>query len=159
MQEVEIRTLTKTDLPLLDIAMRKLSEVLGDEHLADVNILERGAFSNPPAFYALLAVQNSEALGAVMFSPVFSTTNGSAGLYVSDLWVAESSRGKRLGQRLLKAAANQADTLWHARFLLLNVYDTSPDARRFYEGLGMVAKQGQETMILDKNGLHALKGT
>jgi len=159
MHDIEIRALTKPDLPLLDTAMRALSETLGDTHLADVKMLERGAFSTPPAFHAMIAVCGDVVAGAVMFSPLFSTTSGTAGLYVSDLWVIEDMRGHKLGQRLLKAAAEQADTLWQARFLLLNVYDTSPDAQRFYLRLGMVAKQGQATLKLDGNGLNALKGS
>lgn len=43
-----------------------------------------------------------------MFSPLFATTRGMAGAYVSDLWVAEPWHGARLGQWLLAAVRDAA---------------------------------------------------
>jgi ribosomal protein S18 acetylase RimI-like enzyme len=79
-----------------------------------------------------------------------------AGVYVSDLWVSEATRGKGLGRRLLRAVADDAGRSG-ARFLKLVVYDDNPDARAFYDRLGFSASQGETILTLDETGLAALK--
>ena len=158
MEAVTIRPACEADLERLDAGLRRLSEGLGDDHRARIGDLRRAGFGAMPSFRALIAETGDTLMGLALFSPVFSTMRGTAGLYVSDLWVAEEARGRGLGQGLLTAAAREAGTLWGAHFLRLVVYDNNPAAQRFYRRLGFSTDTGEILMTLDGNGLSALKG-
>ncbi|PLS20424.1 GNAT family N-acetyltransferase [Neptunicoccus cionae] len=154
-----IRLVEKSDLPLLNTALAALSTELGDPHPATPEFLEQAGFGPLPAYYALIAQSGPDALeGAIMFSPVTSTSIASTGTFVSDLWVAESTRGSGLGRRLLEAAARWSSAQWGAGYIKLVVYDQSVQSRRFYDRLGFVPKNGETTMFLDNNGFKTLKG-
>lgn len=160
MQNWVIRRVEIQDLPLLDGALRALSEDLGDTHRADIELLERAGFGPTPAFHAQLALDGTGTLGgAIVFSPTLSTTLGVTGFYVSDLWVAPSARGSGLGRRLLARAGEFAEVSWGASYLKLSVYDASKDARQFYDRLGFVGRHDETTLFLDQIGLSALKDT
>lgn len=158
MAQVTITKVQETDLEMLDTALRSLSGGLGDIHRADISCLRQAAFGENPIIRSMIAHDMGQVLGAVLFSPIFSTSRGAAGLYVSDLWVADTARKAGLGRQLLVAAAGWAETLWQARFLKLEVYDSNPAARRFYGRLGFIPQSGQSTLILNESGLNALKG-
>ncbi|MCA1241728.1 GNAT family N-acetyltransferase [Stappia stellulata] len=134
---ISIRRADAADAERLNAALVALSEVLGDTHVADAGALLRHGFNDVPAFSALIAeTQAGELRGALLSSPVFSTTYGGAGIYVSDLWVSDDARGQGLGRRLLAAAIEMAPESWDVRFLKLAVYDDNPRARAFYDRLG-----------------------
>ncbi len=158
MDDVTIRPVEDADLPLLDRALRALSGDLGDTHRAGVDALRTAGFGPLPAFYAMLALREGKAIGAAVFSPVFSTVRGKTGLYVSDLWVSDAARGLGLGRRLLAAAADRAHDLWNAGYLRLDVYDDSAGAQGFYERLGLEPMTGQQTLALSGHGFEQLKG-
>ncbi len=92
--------------------------------------------------------KDGEAVGAALVSPVFSTSKGAAGVYVSDLWVAASTRGSGLGRRLLREVATFGESRWRARFLKLTVYADNARARAFYEHLGFAFAEADQTMLL-----------
>ncbi len=147
---------SEAQLDLLDQALRALSRDLGDAHAATPARLAQALRGPVPAAHARLACTGGRPAGAVLFSPVFSTVEGSAGLYVSDLWVARERRGQGLGRRLLAAAAQHAAQLWQAEYLSLAVYAHSRAARRFYEGLGFVPQETQTLMQIDPPALTRL---
>lgn len=160
MQNCIIRPVEKHDLPLLDMALRELSKDLGDTHQASIGFLEQAGFGPTPAYYAQLAVSATDTLsGAVVFSPLLSTSLGATGLYVSDLWIAPTARRCGLGRRLLAHVGEFAQARWGASFLKLAVYDASTDACQFYNRLGFVARSDETTLFLDEIGLDALKST
>jgi len=157
MDGIVIKQVERADAERLHDALTRLSEDLGDSHTAGVDDLLRHGFSEPPAFFALIALRGQGTVGALLASPVFSTTRGGAGLYVSDLWVAKEARGAGLGQRLLAAALDHAPQSWNVTFLKLAVYDDNPDARRFYGRLGFEAREGEVVMDLMGHGLDKLR--
>ncbi len=157
MDEITIRKAVRSDAARLDAALRNLAVTLGDPHNTDLATLTAAGFGPDPAFGAVLALDNiGTIVGLAMFSPVFSTVKGGAGVYVSDLWVSEAVRGRGLGPRLIAGVAAEAG---RPRFMKLAVYDNSPGARRFYDRMGFVPMAGETIMILDESGLDALKGT
>lgn len=158
MQQFIIQPVRKQDVALLDQALRSLSEELGDTHPASIRFLEQAGFGRSPAYHALIALDTNGTLcGAVVFSPVVSTTFAATGLYVSDLWVARTARGCGLGKRLLAEASILSNARWGANYLKLAVYDASTDARRFYQRLGFTDRQGETTLLLDRNGIDKLR--
>ena len=158
MHDIDIRPVDRADLPLLHDSLQQLSTALGDRHAADVAVLEDAGFGPHPVFSALLALMDGRPVGASVFSALFSTTRGGGGLYVSDLWVAPSVRGRGLGRKLLAHAVAQAQATWGANFVKLAVYEDNPQARRFYQRLGFAAQGTETSMILHGPALDSLKG-
>ncbi len=68
-------------------------------------------------------------------------------LYIDDLCVEETMRGKHMGKELYQAAVELAKA--HGCYnLTLNVWSCNPSAMAFYESLGMsVQKIGMETIL------------
>ncbi|WP_120633735.1 GNAT family N-acetyltransferase [Ruegeria sp. EL01] len=155
--QVILRVAEWRDAERLNTALRHLSSELNDEHIAQAADLEQVGWSDVPGFRAVLA-ETDKVVGVALYSPVFSTTRGCAGIFVSDLWAAPEERGKRLAERLLRAALEDGGELWGANFIKLSVYADSPDARRFYDRLGFEPLQGQNDLILNEAGCVALRG-
>ena len=155
------RVADTADLDRLEAALAALSADLGDAHAAGRASLARALSGPHPAAYALLAQADAQAggqtLGAALFSPVYSTVVGSAGAYVSDLWVAPAARGQGLGRQLLVAVAEVGGRLWGAGWLKLAVYDHSTAAQGFYRRLGFAPTRGVQEMRLEAAGLAALR--
>ena len=154
-----IRPATAGDVALLDAALRALSADLRDIHRATSEGLLAAGFGANPAFRALLALRDGRPAGAAVFSPLYSTTRGFPGAYVSDLWVAGAERGAGLGPRLLAAVRDEARALWGAGFIRLAVYADNPRAVAFYERLGFAARAGEVGMILEGTAFDRIGGT
>ncbi|WP_395175291.1 GNAT family N-acetyltransferase [Roseibium alexandrii] len=158
MVEISIRKATSIDAARLNQALEQLSMDLGDTHRAGTGDLVRHGFGDHPAFFALLAERESGVIeGALIASPLFSTSLGGAGLYVSDLWVSDMARGQGLGPRLLKAALDEAPSDWTIRFLKLAVHNHNTDARRFYERLGFHDLPDETVLSLEGVALENLR--
>lgn len=148
MSGIRIKRAEREDVDRLHSALTQLSRDLGDTHVASPDDLLRHGFSQPPAFFSLIAIRQSETVGVLIASPLFSTTRGGAGLYISDLWVAETTRGEGLGKRLLAAALELAPASWSVTFLKLAVYHDNPNAHRFYQRLGFEPREGETVFDL-----------
>ncbi|WP_417726766.1 GNAT family N-acetyltransferase [Roseovarius sp.] len=148
---------TEEDLLLLDRALRALSHDLGDTHVAGPDALRAGLTGEIPAAHGLLALEDG-LIGAALFGPMFSTVRGAAGVYVSDLWVAETARGQGLGRALLAEVAQRAGALWRAEWMMLAVYAHTPASRRFYERLGFEAQEQATQMRLPQAAMRRLRG-
>jgi ribosomal protein S18 acetylase RimI-like enzyme len=166
MGAVTIRPAREADLPALDHALAGLSAALGDAHRADRARLAHALFGPQPATWAVVAATpgggadgGGALAGAALYTPLFSTVRGMAGLYVSDLWVAEGRRGARLGRRLLAGALADARGRWGAGYLKLTVYAGNPRARAFYDRLGFREAPGEHVLTLEGAALAALEET
>jgi len=157
MPRFAIRPAGPDDIDVLDHALRQLSQDIGDTHRASAADLAAAAFGKHPSFRAVIAEADGETAGVAMFSPLFSTTRGSPGIYVSDLWVGPAARGGGLGRRLLSAAMAEGRARWGAGFIKLAVYRDNAGARTFYERLGFVESAGEHAMILSGGALTALE--
>lgn len=157
-EKVTIRLAGASDAARLNAALRALSDDLDDTHRATDADIAGAGFGHDPAFRALLAFREDTVVGVALFSPLYSTTQGRAGAYVSDLWVAQSARGSRLGPRLLAAVRDEAKARWGAGFIRLAVYADNPRAVAFYERMGFAARTGEVGMILEGAALGAIGG-
>ena len=149
-----IRPAGPGDMPALHRALCRLSDDLGDAHRADVAALDRACAGPAPAAYGFLAGPGPE--GAALASPLFSTTRGVAGVYVSDLWVADGRRGTGLGRRLLAHVARFGAGRWGAGFLKLSVYAENADALAFYDRLGFDRADRDRTLLLGGDAFDTL---
>jgi len=149
MDEISIRLAVPGDEAVLNRALGQLSSGMGDEHRASEADIARFCFGSTPVFHALLAeTTDGNVVGVAAYSPFFSTVYGSVGIYVSDLWVAEQARGKRLGERLLAAVRVAGIDAWDASFIRLNVYHDNPKALAFYQRIGFVHYAETQFMTL-----------
>lgn len=130
---VRTRLASPSDAPALNTALRQLSTELRDVHSASDSDLEAALTSG--TVQAILA-DDKDTIGVALFSPVFSTTNGGYGAFVSDLWVRQEYRNRGIGTMLLDAVLDRSRELWGARVTSLVVYDDNHDARAFYASLG-----------------------
>ncbi|SEQ75021.1 GNAT family N-acetyltransferase [Thalassovita taeanensis] len=156
MTQIEFRQAELDDATRLNAALRRLSETMGDSHLASGTDLARAAFGPVPAFYAVLAEVDGALVGVAVYSPFYSTIRAAAGAYVSDLWVDDTMRGQGLGPRLLAAVRDRAKVQWDAGFLRLAVYEDNPRAVAFYTRLGFAPMPGDIYMTLEGKALGAV---
>jgi ribosomal protein S18 acetylase RimI-like enzyme len=152
-----IREAGPADMPALHRALAALSADLGDSHQAGPAAL--AAACQGPRAFALALIAGHGPQGAALAAPVFSTTRGGAGAYVSDLWVAPERRGGGLGRALLAEVARIGARRWGAHFLKLSVYDRAAGARAFYARLGFRIQPGERPAILEGAPLAALTAT
>ena len=146
------------DIVDLSHALEALSAHMGDSHHATEDALSLACLGVPPACHGLLARDGETVIGAALVSPVFSTTFGAAGAYVSDLWVGDVARGQGLGRALLRAAAEFASEEWQACFLKLTVYAENTAARAFYDRLGFDMAERDLTCLLAAKAFDDLMG-
>lgn len=68
-------------------------------------------------------------------------------MYIDDICVSENSRGQHIGKMLYEYAADYAKKIGCYN-ITLNVWECNPDARKFYEAMGMsVQKTGMEMIL------------
>lgn len=158
MAQVTFRQARPEDIARLNAALRDLSDSMGDTHRTSDADLAQAAFGAMPAIYAELAETDGAVVGVAVYSPLFSTTRGTTGAYVSDLWVDDALRGQGLGARLLGAVRDRAKAQWGAGFLRLAVYDDNPRAIAFYTRLGFSTAPGDIYMTLEGTALTAVGG-
>lgn len=157
MADVIVRWATSADAPTIVRFIRGLAE-FEREPLASVRVTEadivRDGFDEKPRFEALIADQDGEPVGFALFFMNYSTWEGTAGLYIEDLFVVEEARGSGAGRALMTAAARAATERGCAR-LELSVLDWNP-ARGFYEQLGMSHQEQWLAYRLDATGIERL---
>ena len=135
--EITVRFATADDVALLLRFVRELAvfERAPDAVVAtEADLLHHG-FGPNPQFEAILAFLDGEPAGCALFHSRFSTWLGRPGLYLEDLYVAETARGRGVGKRLMaRLAAIAIDRGWGR--IDFHVLDWNP-AREFYHRLGM----------------------
>ena len=82
----------------------------------------------------------------------YSTWRGARGLYVVDLYVEPETRGRGVGELLLRLSARRAAARG-AQFIKLEVDETNAGAERFYQRLGFSKKTEDRLHILEQDRL------
>jgi GNAT superfamily N-acetyltransferase len=113
-------------------ALAKFENLLDEVRATEADI-RRDGFGPERKFECLLAEIDGEAVGFALFFVNYSTFEGRAGLYLEDLFVAESGRGLGIGRAIMARLACLTDERGFAR-LDLSVLHWNP-ARAFYERL------------------------
>ena len=94
-------------------------------------------FGSDPRLFCALAVWNGEPVGFAVWFLNFSTFSGRHGIYLEDLYVRPSHRGKGLGKALLVYLAKECtDNGWSR--LQWSVLDWNAPSIAFYKSLGAV---------------------
>ena len=137
MTNFEIRTTTEADLPIILSLIRELAEY---ERAPDAVVttqagLREMLFGPKRSAEVLLAQEEGEPVGFAVYFYSFSTWLGRPGLYLEDLFVRPSVRGKGFGRALLERLAQIAQERGCGRmeWAVLNWNDP---AIQFYKKLG-----------------------
>ena len=156
MAEVTVRMATAEDASTILGLVKELAafEQELDKVEATAEDFRREGFGQDPVFECLLAELDGEAVGMALFFHNFSTWTGRRGIYLEDLYVRESVRGRGVGERLMVELAALAVQRGCAR-LDLWVLHWNP-ARRFYERLGIRHMEEWLPYRLSGDALHAL---
>ncbi len=105
-----IRAATPADIPAIHRLIVELAiyEKEPDAVKATHDDLARALFGERPVAECVLAEQDDEAVGIALFFTNFSTWTGKPGLYLEDLFVMPSARGRVSRWRATMAASNGA---------------------------------------------------
>jgi len=127
-----------------------------DAVLATEPMLHDALFGAHPAAEAVIA-EDGEPLGFALFFHNFSTWQGKRGLYLEDLYVTPSARGRGVGKALLRHLAGLAVERDCARFEW-SVLDWNADAIAFYRAMGAVGQDEWTVQRVDGDALRRLAG-
>ena len=139
MPNTELRFAKEEDVSLILAFIKELAayEKMSDEVVADENTLREWIFEKQKA-EVLFALEDGKEVGFALFFHNFSTFLGRAGIYLEDLYVLPTHRGKGHGKALLKALARIAVERGCGR-LEWSCLDWNKPSIDFYLSLGACA--------------------
>ena len=132
-----IRPATPADVSHIQSMIVELAVFEKLEHLvvATEDLLHEGLFGAHPACEAIVGEENGEVVTFALFFHNFSTFLTKRGLYLEDLYVRQTHRGKGYGSRMLKHLARLAVERNCGRFEW-SVLDWNMPAIEFYKSMG-----------------------
>lgn len=130
---IQIRQAQKTDIPAILDLIKELAlyEKAPHEVTITPEILERDGFGTHPLFWVILAEENNEVLGMSFYYIRYSTWKGPC-LYLEDIIVKESQRGRGIGTLLMDATIEKAKEMKVA-LMVWQVLDWNEPAINFYK--------------------------
>lgn len=134
---VKVLPAKEADVPALLGLVRELAEY---EKLTDwLSVTEekfrKSLFGDRPEAEALIAWDGSQAVGYAVFFYNYSTFIGTQGIYLEDIYVRPTVRGRGIGKKIFEALATMAKERKCDRleWMVLNWNQSAID---FYKGLG-----------------------
>ena len=137
MAATKIRNARPEDIPLILSFIKELAqyEKLSHAVVATEELLRNHLFGPYPKAEVIIASYDGEDVGFALFFHNFSTFVGRPGLYLEDLFVRDTMRGKGIGKALLVHLAKIAVERNCGRFEWA-VLDWNTPAIEFYKSLG-----------------------
>ena len=157
--ESSVRLASTGDAETIHSMILALGASMGEAHKirSVIQDFERHGFGTDPLFEVFIAERDGTAVGLSLFFHTFSTWLGEPGIYVQDLYVADSERGTGLGRRLLAATAAYGHERG-ATHLRLTVDSSNMSARQFYEHVGMDFRDKEQSFHIGSDAFLALAG-
>jgi GNAT superfamily N-acetyltransferase len=136
-ESFSIRAAELRDVTAIVQLIRELAEFEHLTHLLQVTPekLRPHLFGERAVVEALVAESAGEVVGFALFFTNFSTFLAQPGLYLEDLYVRPSQRGRGVGEALLSRVGRLAVERDYGRFEW-SVLDWNANAIRFYEKMG-----------------------
>jgi len=153
---LRIRPATIHDAALLSAMIRELAKF---EHEPDVVTIQeedlaRDGFGERPRFRAFIAEFDQQPAGYSLFWPYYSTWEG-PGLFLEDLFVRESFRGRGIGKAMLAAVAQIAvDERCYG--IHWEVLDWNVEAIEVYKAMGAEFRDQWRPVLLKGEALRRL---
>ena len=135
--EFEIRKATIQDVSEILKLIKELAdyENLLDKVVTSEELLKETLFGIKSTSKVILAVDNKRVLGFALYFFSFSTFLGRPGIYLEDLFVRESERGRGIGKALLSNLARLVREIGGGR-LDWSVLNWNKKAIDFYKKMG-----------------------
>ena len=152
--ELQIRRAAEADLPEVLRLVRGLAryEKLEHQFVATAESYRTALFGETPRAEIWLAFLDADVVGFVTFFHTFSTFVGKPGLYLEDLFVEETYRGRGFGSQLFRFVAKQARERGCGR-MEWSALDWNEPAIRFYQGMGATMQEDWRLFRLEGEGL------
>lgn len=152
-----LRAATPSDIPHILAFIRELAEYEREPEavLATEADLLRDGFTEPRRFHCVMADWNDTPTGFALYFYNYSTWEGRAGIYLEDLYVQPTYRGKGIGKALLIKLAAIAVDEGCARFEW-SVLDWNQPSIDFYHSMGAVMKREWRGMRVEGQALKKL---
>jgi GNAT superfamily N-acetyltransferase len=137
MDQITIKPAREADVPVILQMIKGLAEYerLSHQVIATEDSLRETLFGPRPAAEVVLAYDGREPVGFALFFHNYSTFMGRPGLYLEDLFVVPSWRGRGVGRLLLTRLASIAVERGCGR-MEWAVLDWNESAIGFYKRLG-----------------------
>jgi GNAT superfamily N-acetyltransferase len=154
---MNIRRGEKKDLPRLLELVQELAvyERAPDAVVVTVEELEKDGFGDRPLFGFFVAETDVGILGVAHYYYRYSTWNGKV-LYLEDLVVTESERGKGYGKKLLDRIVQQADDD-NCRLCVWQVLDWNEPSINFYRKIGAELDEEWINCTVKKEDYHKFR--
>jgi GNAT superfamily N-acetyltransferase len=154
---ITIRTATERDVPLILSFIRQLAEYerLLDAVKATEEALRATLFGEKPVGEVLIAQDGATPVGFALFFQNYSTFLAQPGLYLEDLFVIPSARGRGVGRVLLERLAQIALERGYGR-VEWAVLDWNAPAIGFYRRIGAIPMSDWTIMRLTGDALTRL---
>ncbi len=154
-----IRAAGPQDAEILVTLVRELAvhEKLEECMEATPDQFRQHLFGARPVAEAALAEVAGEPAGFALWFSIFSTFRGTPGLYLEDLFVRTSHRGRGIGKALLAAVARRA-VEQGCGWLGWSVLDWNAPAIGFYRALGAAPLEGATVYRLQDEPFRRLAG-
>jgi len=154
---LKLRAARPDDAERIVVLIRELAayERLADQVEATPERIAGSLFGSSPAAEAVMAEWDGQVVGFALFFRNFSTFVGRPGLYLEDLYVRETYRGRGIGKALLLHLAGLARERNYGR-MEWSVLDWNESAIRFYRALGAVPMSDWTVFRLDEEALGRL---
>lgn len=138
-----LRTATERDIPVIIALVRELAAYERDPEaaVATPELMRAALFGAHVVAHAVIAEVDGAAVGFALYFFNFSTWTGRPGLYLEDIYVRPSVRGRGIGTALFSHLAREATERGCGR-LELSVLDWNTPAIEFYRKLGGVPMTG-----------------
>lgn len=132
-----IRPAVESDVPAILSLIRELAtyERSPESVVATEDGLRSALFGPSPAVFCHVAEADGEVVGFALWFLNFSTWLGRHGLYLEDLFVRPSQRGRGLGKALLETLVGIARERGYGRVEWV-VLDWNEPAQEFYRSMG-----------------------
>ena len=153
---LRIRPATIHDAALLSAMIRELAEFERELDLVTIQEedLTRDGFGERPRFRAFIAEFDHQPAGYALFWPYYSTWER-PGLFLEDLYVRESFRGRGIGKALLAAVARIAVDE-HCYGIHWEVLDWNVKAIEVYKAMGAEFRDQWRPVLLRGEALRRL---
>lgn len=156
----EIRPATAQDVPLILTFIKKLAayECLAHEVVATEALLRETLFGERKTAEVVIGYIHNEPVAFALFFHNYSTFLARPGIYLEDLYVEETERGKSFGKAMLAYLAQLAIERNCGR-LEWWVLDWNERAIRFYKNLGAVPMSDWTVFRVTGEALQNLAGS
>jgi GNAT superfamily N-acetyltransferase len=156
-KSLRLRPATRDDVADIRRLIRALADYEREPDAAVVTEADllRDGFGEKPLFKVVMAEWEREVVGFAFYFYNYSTWQGRPGLYLEDLFVMPSHRGKGIGKALLVHLAQIALRENCGRFVW-QVLDWNTPSIQFYESLGAVVMKEWLTMRVSGDALTRL---